>query len=70
MNWPANAPVTITSLATGQPVKGKVEKVELLGNPGALQFTQDAAGLKVTFPAQPPCDFAYALKISGLKLKG
>ena len=36
---------------------------------GNLDFTQDAAGLKVKFPAEKPCDFAYALKISGLKLK-
>jgi alpha-L-fucosidase len=69
MNWPANAPVTITSLAAGQSIQGKVGKVELLGHPGALQFTQDTGGLKVTFPADRPCDFAYALKISGLKLK-
>ena len=37
--------------------------------PGALQFTQDADGLKVKFPAEKPCDYAYALKITGLKLK-
>ena len=67
MTWPTE--VVITSLATGKPVQGKVGKVELLGHAGALEFTQDAAGLKVKFPAEKPCDFAYALKISGLKLK-
>jgi alpha-L-fucosidase len=68
MNWPGDTPVTITSLATGQPVQGKVKKVELLGHAGSLKFTQDAEGLKVTFPPEKPCDFVYALKITGLKL--
>jgi alpha-L-fucosidase len=68
MNWPGAEPVTITSLAGGQPVKGKVEKVELLGHSGPLEFTPGADGLKVTFPADKPCDYCYALKITGLKI--
>jgi alpha-L-fucosidase len=68
MNWPDNERVTITSLAKGQPVAGKVKRVELLGHPGPLKFTQDAEGLKVTFPPDRPCDFVYSLKISGPKL--
>jgi len=67
MSWPGEEAV-IASLASGQPVQGRVEKVELLGHPGALGFTQDAAGLHVKFPAEKPCDFAYVLKIAGLKL--
>jgi hypothetical protein len=50
-------------------VQGKVEKVEMLGHAGNLQFTQDAEGLKVKFPAEKSCDYAYVLKITGLKLK-
>ncbi|MGA2439098.1 MAG: alpha-L-fucosidase, partial [Acidobacteriaceae bacterium] len=68
MSWPGDAPVTIKSLAKGAPVQGRVKKVELLGHAGPLKFTQDAEGLKVTFPAEKPCDFVYALKITGLKL--
>jgi alpha-L-fucosidase len=68
MNWPGDEAVTITSLASGQPVKGKVKKVELLGHAGTLKFTQDGVGLKVTFPPEKPCDFVYTLKITGLKL--
>jgi alpha-L-fucosidase len=68
MAWPDD-PVVIKSLATGQNVQGKVDKVELLGHTGDLDFTQDADGLKVKFPAEKPCDYAYALKITGLKLK-
>jgi alpha-L-fucosidase len=68
MKWPDDTSVTVTSLATSQPVKGKVGKVELLGHGGPLQFTQDAGGLKVKFPTEKPCDYIYALKITGLKL--
>jgi alpha-L-fucosidase len=68
MAWPDAAPVVITSLATGPSSPGKVKRVELLGHPGPLKFTQDAEGLKVTFPPEKPCDFVYSLKITGLKL--
>jgi alpha-L-fucosidase len=68
MNWPGDAPVTITSLAKGVPVQGNVKKVELLGHSGPIKFTQDGEGLKVQFPTEKPCDFVYALKITGLKL--
>jgi len=68
MAWPGEQ-ASITSLAGGQPVQGTVEKVELLGHSGELQFTRDADGLKVKFPAEKPCEFAYVLRITGLKLK-
>lgn len=67
MKWPDNE-VVITSLAKGIAPKGKIKKVELLGNKGSLEFTQNAEGLKVKFPADKPCDYAYVLKITGLKL--
>src|ERR1035441_4335350 len=38
MNWPGDTPVTITSLAKGQPAQGKVKKVELLGHAGPLKL--------------------------------
>jgi alpha-L-fucosidase len=69
MGWPDSGQVTIASLATGASSPGKVAKVEMLGHDGALDFTQDATGLTVKFPADKPCDIAYALKITGLKLK-
>jgi alpha-L-fucosidase len=68
MTWPGDEAV-IKSLATDQPVQGKVTSVELLGHAGPLAFTQDATGLHVKFPADKPGDFAYSLKISGLKLR-
>lgn len=67
MAWPGEQ-VVIRSLAEGKAPEGKIEKVELLGHKGNLVFTQDAEGLKVKFPADKPCDVAYALKITGLEL--
>jgi alpha-L-fucosidase len=67
MSWPGEEAL-ITALAADKAPPGKIEKVELLGHAGALAFTQDATGLHVKFPAEKPCDYAYALKITGLKL--
>jgi alpha-L-fucosidase len=61
--WPAG-PVTVASLGTAA---GHVAGVTLLGAGGPLKFAQDSAGLTVTFPPTPPCKFAYALKVTGLK---
>jgi alpha-L-fucosidase len=70
MIWPGDQAVSITSLASGAKdlPAGKIAQVELLGHAGNLPFTQDAEGLKVKFPADKPCDYAYVLKITGLKL--
>ena len=67
LSWPTNETV-ITSLSTTN-VAEKITGVELLGHKGALEFSQDETGLKIKLPADKPCDFAYAFKISGLKLK-
>jgi alpha-L-fucosidase len=68
MTWPGEQAV-ITSLATGRAPAGKISKVELLGHSGTLEFSQDGEGLKVKMPPDKPCDFAFAVKITGLKLK-
>ncbi len=68
MNWPAQASVTIGSLAPGAFAKGEIERVELLGHGAPLPFKRDSNGLVVTFPAERPCDHAYALRIEGLTL--
>ncbi len=67
MTWPGEQAV-ITSLATGKAPEGKIESVTLLGHAGKLEFTQDADGLKVKMPANQPCKFAFAFKITGLKM--
>ena len=68
LDWPANNELVIRALAESPENEGKIDRVELLGHDGPLQFTRDATGLKVQFPPAKPCDYAYSLKISGLKL--
>ena len=59
--------VTISLLAAAPSLGGKISRLTLLGAPGELAFTQDAAGLHLKLPATAPCRYAYALKIVGLK---
>ena len=62
LGWPgAGAPITIQSLAVGQGGEA-VESVELLGY-GKLEWRAGQNGLTVRMPDQPPCDFAFTLKI-------
>ncbi len=64
MGWP-DKEALLTSLATAaKPDPGKIENVELLGFAGKLQWTQEAAGLRVQMPAAKPCEHAIALKIT------
>ena len=37
--------------------------MELLGHSGRLDFRQGVDALRVKFPAERPCDYAFALKI-------
>jgi len=43
--------------------RGKVAAVTLLGHKGKVEWTQAADALKITPPAKPPCDHAYAFKV-------
>ncbi|MGC4235806.1 MAG: alpha-L-fucosidase [Niabella sp.] len=66
MGWPAHEEeIIIRPLSTVSEQKvGIIENVELLGM-GKLPFKRDEEGLKIDLPAQKPCEYAYALKISG-----
>ena len=71
-SWPGDTAV-ITSLATGKALdgqvpEGKITSVTLLGSTEKLKFTQDTEGLKIKLPADKPCDYAFSLKIVGLKM--
>ena len=70
MGWPGETPTVIKALAPNSPqLQGqKIAKVTLLGHRGSLDWKQDENGLTVKVPPQPPCEHAFALKISGLKL--
>jgi len=59
MGWPER------EAAIPMPGAGKVRSVDLLGHRGRLQFTQDAAGLRVELPAEKPCEHAVAFRVVG-----
>ena len=63
LDWPKKRPVELQFLAPGNERIGKISSVTLLGHPGPLQWEQHPDGLRVTFPNQKPCEFAYGLKI-------
>ncbi len=65
--WPGSSAL-ITSLAQGNSTSGKITSVTMLGSNGELSFTQSPAGLTVNLPATAPCDVAYTIKITGLKM--
>ncbi|MDP9176016.1 MAG: alpha-L-fucosidase [Planctomycetota bacterium] len=65
--WPGNE-VVIASLAKGKAPEGEVSSVTMLGAAGNLAFQQDDAGLHIKLPGTAPGKFAYAMKISGLKM--
>ncbi len=64
LGWPAGGEVGLGCLASASPyVKGKVDKVELLGY-GLVEYTCDAAALKVTLPETKPNAIAPVLKVT------
>jgi alpha-L-fucosidase len=66
MGW-SEKQIVIAPLATSSPnVAGRIENVELLGYGGKVQWTHDGKGLTVQLPGEKPCDYGYALKITGL----
>ena len=42
----------------------KIRRVRLLGSKEKLRWEQTSEGLKIYFPAQKPCEYAYSFKIS------
>jgi alpha-L-fucosidase len=67
--WPENGRVVVKSLARRAGGAGVVKGVSLLGSKARLDWSQTEEGLAVKLPAVKPCDFAYALKITGEGLR-
>ncbi|MHB8524103.1 MAG: alpha-L-fucosidase, partial [Limisphaerales bacterium] len=66
--WPGRQ-LTIGSLGSSSPlVGGSVRSVRLLGHKEKLAWSRSQFGLTVNLPEQKPCDYAFTLKIDGLKL--
>lgn len=63
MAWPEGEAL-ITSGSTKAVPAGHIAEITLLGHDGALEFSQDEAGLHITPPVEKPCDHAYTFKIT------
>ena len=65
LGWPDGDRFVIQNLGTSAATKpGSVKNVELLGSHAKLDWKQTAESLTIQKPAEKPCDFAYALKVS------
>jgi hypothetical protein len=62
LGWPQDA-VTIRALGA---LAGRVTGVRLLGHEGARQWSQEAAGLRISLPERPPSEHAVAFAIGGV----
>ncbi len=61
--WPAGS-VLIRAIGGDSPVKAdQIAGISLLGASTTLTWWQDAAGLHIETPDEPPCEHAYAFKI-------
>jgi alpha-L-fucosidase len=65
LGWPDGDSFVINNLGTASSSQpGRVQNVELLGSHEKIKWKQAAGSLTVKKPAEKPCDFAYALKVS------
>lgn len=63
--WPGSS-ITIKSLGSAAGLwSGAIVDVQLVGHPGKLAWQQDADGLTVQLPEQPPGQYAFVFKIMG-----
>lgn len=64
LGWPGRR-ATIRSLAAGGGIPADaIDRIEMLGVDGLLEWKQDHNGLHVTMPAGRPCDHAFVLKVT------
>jgi alpha-L-fucosidase len=64
LGWPEEKVVIRSLAASAANSPDRIARVELLGDPRPLRFAQDAAGLRVSLPANKISDTAIGLKLS------
>ncbi len=65
LDWPKNGgEVVFEFLSPGNSKIGEIASVSMIGHNGPLDWEQYGDGLKVRFPEEKPCEYAYAIKIS------
>jgi len=68
LGWPESGTLTIRSLAKVPGARGRITRVELLGDRGELRWTHDERGLTIVLPSRKPCEHAVAFRIEGRRL--
>ena len=65
LKWPPKNKqyVELALLAPGNRRISEIQSVEMLGHASELGWERHPDGLRVTFPAKKPTDFAHCLKI-------
>ncbi len=65
LGWPPKHKpyVELAFVAPGNVRIGEIESVRMLGHDGDVKWEHHPDGLRVTFPKEKPCDFAYCLRI-------
>jgi alpha-L-fucosidase len=65
LGWPEQGTVEMKALGLKSPQAfGKIASIQLLGAADPVKFDQSDDSLKVDFPKEKPCDYAYVLKIA------
>lgn len=63
MDWPGDDVKIRVLGSAGKLYPGDIQSISLLGSDATIHWTQAADALRVKFPKEKPCDFAYVLKI-------
>ncbi|MEM6641403.1 MAG: alpha-L-fucosidase [Bacteroidota bacterium] len=63
MDWPGESTIIRTLGTRGKIHPGSIKGVTMLGSDEEIVWEQKEVGLKVQFPKERPCDFAYVLKV-------
>jgi alpha-L-fucosidase len=71
LGWPKDGAWTINSLASGNTalLEGEIERVELLGSTGKLEWTRTAKGLEIKAPTTQPCEHAFVFRVTTKSVK-
>lgn len=62
LNWDAD--MLIKSLDANAIADAKIQNITLLGSDAKITWEQTKDGLKISFPQNKPCEYAYSFKIS------
>jgi alpha-L-fucosidase len=65
--WPGERKLLIKSLASDSPhYRGEISRIGLVGSESNLVWSRSPEGVTVNLPENPPCDYAYVLKVNPL----